>query len=214
VLLTSYNRGRFLPQAVESVATQTMSDWELIILDDNSSDPSVADYLQSIWRHPRIIVYKSDVFDEDRPNTCRYATQINIGLKIANGRYITYLCDDDWYEPHRLEVMASALDAGADVVYSTQGIVDESGNFTGMTRQFQQVSDPYCAVNHSSVMHTAIAGSTAGGWDESPEHWSIGDAVFWRRLCDAGYFFQHVGSDEPLDYHRDLLGVNKLGGPY
>jgi len=64
-------------------------------------------------------------------------------------------------------------------------------------------------------MHTAEVGEKAGGWDESAEHWRIGDAVFWRRLHAAGYQFHLAPGDEPLDFHRDHgAGVNRLGGPY
>jgi hypothetical protein len=64
-------------------------------------------------------------------------------------------------------------------------------------------------------MHTAEAGAKAGGWDESAQHWQIGDAVFWRRLHAAGYSFHLAPGDGPLDYHRDhAAGVNKLGRPY
>ena len=52
VLLTSYNRPQYLPQAVESVLAQTMRDWELIILDDSSSDPGVTAYLRAHLASP------------------------------------------------------------------------------------------------------------------------------------------------------------------
>lgn len=218
VLLTSYNRSRFLPQAVASVFAQTMSDWELIILDDSSTDPGVTEYLSGLWDHPQVVIYKARVAEEDRAAACRYAVQANMGLHLAAGRYITYLCDDDWYAPRRLEVMAAMLDADPSigVVFGRQQITDEAGNPT-QVRDFPPVlDDAYCKVDHSSVMHTRAAGSKAGGWDESAEHWRIGDAVFWRRLHAAGYQFHRAGDAEtPLDFHRDhSAGVNKLGRPY
>ena len=216
VLLTSYNRPAYLQQAVESVFAQTMDDWELIILDDCSSDPGVTEYLREIWDYPQVIIYKSGVDSAVRADTCRYAVQANTGLKLASGRHVTYLCDDDWYAPRRLEVMSGMLDANPDlgVVYARQGVTDEAGTIT-RERVFEPVvTDAYCRVDHSSVMHTAEAGVKAGGWDESAEHWRIGDAVFWRRLHAAGYSFHLAPGDEPLDYHRDHVGVNQLGGPY
>jgi spore maturation protein CgeD len=218
VLLTTYNRPLFLRKAVDSVVAQTMTDWELIILDDNSTDWLVADYLNDLWNHSRVTIYKSAVAEHERAATCRYAVQANTGLKLASGRYVTYLCDDDWYAPQRLEVMAAMLDSDPSigVVFGRQQITDEAGNPT-QVRDFPPVlDDAYCRVDHSSVMHTAEAGQKAGGWDESPEHWSIGDAVFWRRLHAAGYQFHRAGDAEtPLDYHRDHgHGVNRLGGPY
>ena len=217
VLLTSCNRSRFLPQAVESVLGQTMSDWELLILDDNSSDPGVAAWLAEIWHHPQVIVYKSRVSEDERAGTCRYAVQINTGLKLATGRHITYLCDDDWYAPRRLEVMSAMLDAdpALGVVYSRQAITGENGAVVSYRPAEPVLADAYCRVDHSSVMHTAEAGQKAGGWDTSASHWAIGDAVFWRRLHAAGYSFHLAPGDEPLDFHRDHpYGVNNLGRPY
>jgi spore maturation protein CgeD len=217
VLLTSYDRPRYLQQAVESVLAQTMTDWELIILDDASSDPGVTHYLQGLWWHPRVIIYKARVDEAFRSATCRYAVQANTGLRLATGRHVTYLCDDDWYAPQRLEIMSGMLDADPDlgVVYSWQAVTDEEGHVKWHRSFGQVVADAYCRVDHSSVMHTAEAGRKAGGWDESAEHWRIGDAVFWRRLHAAGYSFHLAPGDHPLDFHRDHgAGVNKLGGPY
>lgn len=218
VLLTSYNRARYLQQAVESVDAQTMRDWELIILDDCSSDIGVTGYLRQIWRHPQVIIHKARIGEDERASKCRYAVQANTGLKLASGRYITYLCDDDWYAPQRIEVMTAMLDADPSigVVYGAQAVTDEGGNVTRIREFGPVVADAYCQVDHSSVMHTAEAGAKAGGWDESPEHWRIGDAVFWRRLHAAGYQFHRAGDAEtPLDYHRDHgNGVNRLGRPY
>lgn len=217
VLLTSYNRPQYLRQATRSVFAQSMTDWELIILDDNSSDPAVTAELALIWHHPQVVIYKSRVNADERADTCRYAVQINTGLQLATGRHITYLCDDDWYAPRRLEVMSAMLDTDPSlgVVYSPQAFTDESGNVTGHRRTEPVMTDAYCQVDHSSVMHTAEAGREAGGWDESAEHWRIGDAVFWRRLHAAGYSFHLAPADEPLDFHRDhAAGVNQLGRPY
>ena len=218
VLLTSYNRPQWLPWAVESVLAQTMTDWELIILDDSSADLAVAEYLQGLWAHPQVVIYKARVAEADRAGACRYAVNCNTGLKLATGRYVTYLCDDDWYAPQRLEIMAATLDADPSigVVYGPQAVTDEAGNVTRIRDFGPVVDDAYCLVDHSSVMHTAEAGVKAGGWDESADHWRIGDAVFWRRLHAAGYRFHRAGdADTALDFHRSHAnGVNRLGRPY
>ena len=216
VLLTSYTRPEYLPQAVESVLAQTMTDWELLILDDCSTDPGVTEYLNGIWHHPQVIIYKSAIREDQRAATCRYAVQANTGLKLATGRHITYLCDDDWYAPDRLKIMSGMLDLHPHlgVVYARQALTDEWGTVTGERPSEPVMADAYCRVDHSSVMHTAEAGTKAGGWDESAVHWRIGDAVFWRRLHAAGYSFHLAPSDGPLDFHRDHAGVNRLGGPY
>lgn len=213
VLLTSYNRPAMLAEAIESVLAQTYTDFELLILDDNSTDHTVAGVLLSYWDHPQVKIYKSNVQPEDRRARVRYAAQINTGLKIAEGEYITYLCDDDLYLPHRLERMAERLDKGdCTVVYGSQRLLTD-GVETGTRVAASVLTHPACMVDHSSVMHTARAAIDAGGWDDSPAHWTQADAVFWTRLAEAGHLFHPIG--EVLDVHRYHSGaVGVLGGPY
>jgi spore maturation protein CgeD len=215
-LLTSYNRPLMLAEAIESVLAQTMQDFELIILDDNSGDPGVAEVISRHWHDPHTAVIKSSVTWEERLLTARYATMINLGLAAARGRYITYLTDDDLYLPRRFEVMAAALDAGRDVVYGSQQIAEEGPDgwrYVTTRHAHRPLTQAACVVDHCSVMHTAEAAAAAGGWDDAPEHWPQADARFWERLNGAGYVFWPV--DEVTDVHRlHARTVGALGGPY
>lgn len=216
-LLTSYDRPVLLAEAIGSVLAQTCGDFELIILDDNSPGPEVAQVISEHWHDPRVAVVKSAVTAQERLLTARYATMINVGLRLARGRYITYLTDDDLYLPRRLEVMAAALAAGRDVVYGSQQLVRETpdgGWEYVITRHASRpLTQAACVVDHCSVMHTAEAAAKAGGWDDAPEHWPQGDARFWDRLTAAGYVFWPV--DEVTDVHRlHARTVARLGGPY
>lgn len=215
VLLTSYNRPEFLRNAVISVLTQTLADFELVILDDASSDKGVAGVLAEVWADPRVVIYKPALVPADRWRLCRYAVLANVGLALARGTYVTYLCDDDWYLPRRLEVMAARLDQGdCQVVYSVQQLVNSRGEPTGVRGPYGVLDTGAFKVDHSSVMHTAQAARDAGGWNESPSLWSHADAAFWDRLAAAGHKF-HPAGDEPLDVHRFHPGtVTSAGGPY
>lgn len=200
VLLTTYNRPGMLAEAVQSVYAQTMDDYELIILDDNSSDGAQQELLRGCWNSPRTRIYKDDVRPQERASRTRYAHLANIGLQLARGRYITYLCDDDLFLPRRLEIMAGRLDRGdCHVVYGAQRL-QRDGADIGVRPASGVLHDAYCIVDHSSVMHTAQAAKVAGGWDDDPAHWHQADAQFWRRLTAAGYLFHPV--DEITDIHR------------
>lgn len=216
VLLTSYNRAAMLREAIGSVRAQTFQDFELIILDDNSAPGSgVPEVLAGYWGQPGIRIYKSGVADHERKLRTRYAVNINTGLTIARGAYITYLCDDDLYLPRRLEVMVARLDEGdCDVVYGWQRL-DEDGRQKALRPAERVLDRAACVVDHSSVMHTAAAARAVGGWDEDPFYWRQGDAAFFQRLNAAGYLFHPVGSmDEPLDVHRyHAMTVGALGPP-
>ncbi len=198
VLLTTYNRPQMLAEAVESVLAQTYTDWELLILDDNSEDPEQYRVLSRYWNEPKIRIYKDNVQPAERRDLVRYAVLANIGLRLAEGYFITYLCDDDLYLPHRLAAMTARLARGdCQVVYGSQSLHYEGdGADTPERGRLVQpediLEDAWWKVDHSSVMHTAEAAQAAGGWNEDPQYWKHADSVFWRRLNAAGYRFYPV----------------------
>jgi len=196
VILTSYNRPDLLVKAIESVLAQTFTDYEIIVLDDNSPHPDQRHVIARYWETPQIRFYKDNVQPLDRRTRVRYAVLANIGLKLANGHYITYLCDDDLYLPRRLEIMTARLDQGdCQVVYGSQRLRYENDDYTGPERgplAIEILDDAWWKVDHSSVMHTKAVAVEVGGWDEDPQYWKYADAAFWRRLNTAGHKFYPV----------------------
>jgi glycosyltransferase involved in cell wall biosynthesis len=204
-----------LQDAVASVLAQTFKDFELIILDDNSPDRCHQEILAGYWDAPQIRIYKDNVQPADRYTLVRYAVLANIGLKLARGHYITYLCDDDLYFPERLELMTRRLDQGdCQVVYGRQQLRYEgyAGERTEPGRLVQPsdiFDDAWRKVDHSSVMHTKAAALEAGGWDEDPQYWKRADSAFWRRLNAAGHKFYPVCEYTDIRrFHPDSVSVN------
>ncbi|WP_209332845.1 glycosyltransferase family 2 protein [Lunatimonas salinarum] len=97
IVIPTYNRAHVLSRAIDSVLSQTYSNWELLIVDDGSSDNTevlVADYIK---KDARIKYFKRP---EDRlrgGNACR-----NIGAERAAGKYVAYLDSDDYWKETRL----------------------------------------------------------------------------------------------------------------
>jgi glycosyltransferase involved in cell wall biosynthesis len=97
----------FLPEALDSVARQTCTDWELIVVDDGSPDPGALREL--VVAFPRAVVVR-------QPNR-GVAQGRNAGCAAATGAYITILDDDDFWPEDRLERQLQAMaDADEDVV--------------------------------------------------------------------------------------------------
>lgn len=201
VILTTLNRPEWLEFAIQSVLIQTYQDFELLILDDNSSDPGQLAVLERYIHNPRCVVARSRVTEADRSKRVRYAVLANVGLKMARGEYVTYLCDDDYYLPQRLEKMVARLDRGDEcrAVYGSQSLMRD-GEISGTRRAHIILADAYCIVDHSSVMHATEIGREVGGWDEDPKWWGVADGIFWRRLNRAGYRFYPIA--DILDVHR------------
>lgn len=212
VILTTFERPMMLQRAIDSVLAQTYDDFELIIVDDNSRSSEQEAILIMNESNPKIRIIRTDVLDENRLKTTRYATCINIALAEAKGEYITYLCDDDYYMPQRLEKMVGFLNANPDkgVVYGSQQI-ERNGEKAEIRKASAVLDNADCVVDHSSVMHRKVCAEMVGGWEDAPEHWGHGDGVFWKKLGDKGFKFYPI--DEVLDCHvyHDGSWTKKVG---
>ena len=106
VVMSTYNRLQMLPEAVESVLTQSFGDFEFIIIDDNSTDGTF-DYLHSLC-DDRIKLFKNV---ENRGCTFNY----HIAQNIAKGKYIAHIDDDDISLPARFEKQISFLESNKEI---------------------------------------------------------------------------------------------------
>lgn len=209
VILTVYNKPQWLNECIDSVLNQTYDDWELIILEDNSPKPEVKIILESYKLNDKIQIYYSDIQEEERYKTARYATLINHGVRtMSSGEFITYLTDDDFYYPDRLEKMVKMLDiSGVPIVYGNQQTVDENGNLCGIRETKGILDSAWNVVDHNSVMHRRELFDEAGGWPDSPDIWGGADAHFWERLTNLGHKFYPING-KPLDakrYHTESV---------
>jgi spore maturation protein CgeD len=199
VLMTSFDVGHWLQQAIDSVLEQTHEDWRLMVMDDGSTDPLVAPILAAI-DDPRITVQRFTPTVEERRATVRYATLINWGVERTSGEYLSYLASDDFYLPDRLERMVGAIE-GRDVVYGSQLLLDKDDNLLSVRQTEGVLTDAAQRVDHNSVLHTRESFLAAGGWPTDPALWVEADAHFFRRLNEAGYPFYPV-EGPPLDAKR------------
>ncbi|MBI5707742.1 MAG: glycosyltransferase family 2 protein [Armatimonadetes bacterium] len=129
IIVPSYNHARYIPACVQGVLAQTFQDWELIVVDDGSTDGSV-----DLWRSfddPRIQVHVNE------RNLGTYPTE-NRAVELSQGDLIAVLNDDDIWEPGKLEKQFALLDQHPDVTYCyTLGwFADEEGNL-------DQTQDPH-----------------------------------------------------------------------
>jgi len=96
VILPTYNRATFLPKAIDSIINQTFIDWELIIVDDGSTDNS-CQVVEAYLTDARIIY-----LHQHNQERC---VARNNGINVSKGQFITFLDSDDYFMPMRLELL-------------------------------------------------------------------------------------------------------------
>lgn len=118
VIVSTYNRGRFVCEAVESVLNQTFRDFEVIVVDDGSTDNT----------HDLLKKYASSIHYIYQRNKGRSAAR-NSGIRLCRGGYVAFLDDDDIWLPGKLERQAAFLDLHpeAALAHTFTELMDESG---------------------------------------------------------------------------------------
>jgi glycosyltransferase involved in cell wall biosynthesis len=105
-ILIVFNGREFIEEAIASIAEQSMADWELLIVDDGSTDGTVPLVRDLIRRDPARMRL---LFHPDRGNHGMSATR-NLGLSQARGEFVAFLDADDVWLPHKLEEQTAILD--------------------------------------------------------------------------------------------------------
>lgn len=121
VIMPAYNAEEFLREAIDSVIAQTVSDWELIVVDDGSRDHTCQIVEAFSREDPRIRLIVNE-------KNMGAAQTRNHGLDVCSGRYVALLDSDDYWNPHFLEkLLACAQSTGADITYCSYELVNETG---------------------------------------------------------------------------------------
>lgn len=124
VIMPAYNARRFVDQAISSVRVQTMTNWELIVIDDCSSDGTYEMALCHQEADSRIHAYQNDV-------NSGVARTRNRGIDLARGEYIAFLDSDDIWHSDKLEQQIRMITArNAAICYCSYRIIDQWGNKT------------------------------------------------------------------------------------
>lgn len=194
VLMPVYNAEAYLLESVESILSQTYTDFELLIINDASTDGSLG-IIESI-KDPRIRLISN-------PKNLGQTKSLNIGLKAAKGKYIAINDADDLSLPHRLKRQMDFLERNPSVtvVGASAYIMDQSGS---IKRRFIKSTDSrdiiLCTLNDPPVIHGSIVMnkdtvlSATGGYDEDIR--ICQDYALWSLLLRKGFKIANV--PEPL----------------
>lgn len=194
IVVPCFNDSTFLIYCLESVRDQAYEDWECIVVDDASTDDSVA----VAWEFART---------DDRFRVVRHARNAglgsarNTGLRLAGGAFVTFLDSDDFLTSESLADRIQHLvphmnDPGVAGVYCGAMLAPEDAvptdyasgeRFIGSQVGFVNAGDR-CPFNvHAAIVRTAIV-RDAGGFDESMRY-GAEDWDLWYRVMRSGYRF-------------------------
>lgn len=182
VYLPTHNRAHVLPRAIESVLSQDYKNWELLIIDDGSTDDTEALVKSYIDRVDNVRYFKNNT-----PKGACVAR--NVGIHNAKGVFVTGLDDDDAFTPDRLSTLVAAYSDDYSFVCSAWKMVPRTIRNTlrdilryrsGLI-SLQDILDANQVGNQVLVKRDRIL--ALGGFDESLTAWQ--DYDMWVRLIQA-----------------------------
>ena len=122
VIMPTYNCGKYIAQSLDSVISQTVTDWEVRIVDDCSTDDTYSVVLPYLEKYPNIHYYVL-------PENGGPAVARTEAIKRANGKYIAFLDSDDLWDSEKLEKQIAFMEKnGADFSATGYRWMDEDGN--------------------------------------------------------------------------------------
>jgi glycosyltransferase involved in cell wall biosynthesis len=202
IILPTFNRLELLRSTIESVVSQSFQDWELIICDDGSEQPT-RDYLASLQSDPRINVLFLE--RSGRPGIAR-----NAGLRVARGKLIAFQDSDDLWRPDKLRIQIDSLNDKPQCRwgFTRFALVDrdlvptpwtvETGGWPAIGGWvLEDLLRVRMVIALPSVIVEAEALRELGGFDESLE--SCEDFDLWLRLASLS---EVDAVDQPLTLVR------------
>jgi glycosyltransferase involved in cell wall biosynthesis len=192
VCVTTYNHERFVEQCLDSIAHQTFDDFELVVVDDCSTDRTVERI--EIWLGKTSL--KAQLLVNNR--NLGICASRNIGLRRCRGQFLSSVSGDDYYEPNKLEHQYrffQTVDATTVAVFSNMRLVDEHGRECGVAfpsgsppaegRIFDRLIGRGNFLPAPAVLVRRTALEETGGYDESLFY---EDYDMWLRLADRYEF--------------------------
>lgn len=209
VIVPVYNAEKFIREAMDSVRAQTYENWELLLVEDGSSDGSVdviTGYIAET-QETRIRLIR-------QPSNQGAARARNRGVREAAGRYIAYLDADDLWVPEKLEhELRFVEEKDAAFAFTGYEFADERGVGLGKIVRVPETLVYRQALSNTTIFTTTVMFDTAKISKElleMPEIKSEDTALWWRILRDG---YTAYGLDENLARYRRAgrtLSSNKL----
>ena len=202
IIMPAYNGEKYIAQAIESVLNQNYTNWELIIINDCSTDNTeqiIKSYQQKDAANKRIKLIN---LTQNRG----VANARNIGIQNAKGKYIAFLDADDIWQKEKLQKQVQVLsNSKADITYTAYLMIDENGK-TIKERSIKESLQIKDLLKENSIIFSSVVCKKASIVNKHfKSEWYHEDYVFLLDLAKEGKNFK--GINESLMQYR----VHKSG---
>jgi len=207
IIIPTYNRAVYLSAAIDSVLCQTYKDFELIVVDDGSSD-NTREIVQAYSDQRIRYLYKKNG---------GAASALNLGIKNSRGNFIARLDSDDIFLPKKLEIQVESLDVNPDIglVYTQAYNIDSEGNILRLylknhtcPQEALKVMRHFLFPPSQSIMFRKSCIDKAGYFDEN-----IPIAEDWDFCIRMARHYKFAYCDKPLvkiRRHSEMITSDKL----
>ena len=209
VVMATYNGSRFLREQLDSIVNQTYPNLEIIVVDDCSTDDTVAILNAYAAKYANIKVYVNEV-------NLGYVKNFEKGLLLSTANYISPCDQDDIWLPNKTEFLMAKL-AGNAIVYCNSAIINEAGELTG-----KKLSDTKYLQTYDDCLQYTI-GNTAAGHAMILTRKTMLNSMPLPTMIPHDYWLGFVATfesqllfvDEPLVWYRqhsaNVFGVKTEG---
>lgn len=175
IVLPTYNGARYIAESIDSVLKQTYKNWELIIVDDCSTDNTLEIIQEYAQKDSRITINRNET-NQKLPRA------LNVGFRMASGDYYTWTSDDNKYDEDAIETMVDFLEKNIEfgMVYCNIRRLDENGNFS----MGEDALEPKYLYTGSYIgacfLYRREVAEAVGEYD--PDMFLVEDYDYWLRI--------------------------------
>lgn len=206
IITPAYNASETIDYCIESIMSQSFSDWELIVIDDHSSDDTLKKIQEYATKDDRIRALHN-------PVNLKVARTRNRGISESTGKYIAFLDSDDSWHPEKLKCQVNEMEHGSlEITYCSYSRVDEAGSFMNTVIPPEKTNyNEMLLCNHianSTSMYLKSAFKNLRYIETGHE-----DYVFWMMALKAGATAYRIQFNKPLvnyTVRKSSISGNKL----
>lgn len=185
IVLPTYNGEKYIRESLNSILSQTFTDWELIIVNDCSTDGTEKIIKEYVAKDKRI----KSIHNE---KNLKLPTSLNVGFSHANGEFLTWTSDDNIYLPNALSMMNDYLQKNSDcaMVVADMEHIDENGELIGGKTSYNDSEIYFSNSVGACFLYRRKVLNDVGKYD--PKQLYVEDYDYWLRIKTFYGLIAHI----------------------